>query len=133
MQVERHGAAAVVLRRGHVLLARRINPPDAGLWGYPGGHVEPGETAFQAAIRELHEETSVVAAAVALLDTLHVGGDDSPRFRLDMVLCRYVSGEPVAADDISAAAWIAFAEVETGARRMSRDVDTILGRARAFQ
>lgn len=133
MQVERHGAAAVVLWCGHVLLARRINPPDAGLWGYPGGHVDPGETAFQTAIRELYEETSVVAAPVALLDTLYVGGDNSPRFRLDMVLCRYVSGDPIAADDVSTAAWIPFAEVETGARHMSRDVDTILGRARAFQ
>ena len=72
MQEERHGAAAVVLWRGHVLLARRINPPDAGLWGYPGGHVDPGETAFQAAARELLEETSVVATPLALLDTLHV-------------------------------------------------------------
>ena len=49
-----------------------------------------------------------------------------------MVLCRYVSGDPVAADDISAAAWVPFAEVETAARPMSRDVDTILARARAF-
>lgn len=131
MQGERHGAAAVVLRHGLVLLARRINPPDAGLWGYPGGHVDPGETAFQAAARELHEETSIVARPLVLLETLHVG--DLQRFRLDMVLCSYVSGEPHPADDISDAEWVPFDQVETAARPMSRDVDTILARARAFQ
>ncbi|WP_375261475.1 NUDIX hydrolase [Palleronia sp.] len=127
MQQERHGAAAVVIRNGHVLLARRINPPDEGLWGYPGGHVEHGETAPEAAIRELFEETGVVALPSAVLDTLHVG--DSPRFRLDMVLCRYVSGEPQPADDISAAEWVPFDDVRVQAREMSRDVDTILARA----
>ncbi|OWJ87584.1 NUDIX domain-containing protein, partial [Paracoccus yeei] len=34
-----------------VLLVQRRNPPDAGLWGFPGGHVEPGETALAAAAR----------------------------------------------------------------------------------
>ena len=134
MQGERHGAAAVVLRRGRVLLARRLNPPDAGLWGYPGGHVDAGETAFQAATRELLEETSVSAVPLALLETLRVGGGgDEPRFRLDMVLCRYVSGEPHPADDVSAVEWVPFDQVRTAARPMSRDVETILARALACQ
>ena len=131
MKHDRHGAAAVVVEAGHVLLARRINPPDAGMWGYPGGHVEPGETALQAAIRELQEETTLIAEPVRLLTTLSVG--DRPRFRLDMVLCRYVSGTPVACDDIDAAEWVPFAEVRDGLRRMSRDVDTVLALALARQ
>ena len=46
----RLGAIAVLVRKGHVLLAQRTKMPDAGLWGFPGGHVEPGETAMEAAV-----------------------------------------------------------------------------------
>ena len=37
----------VVVHDNHVLLVRRINPPDAGKWGYPGGWIDPGETMAQ--------------------------------------------------------------------------------------
>ena len=61
------GAIAVVVRNDHVLLARRGKEPDAGLWGFPGGHVELGETALQAAVRELREETGVEAHPLGYL------------------------------------------------------------------
>ena len=48
---------SVVVHDANVLLVRRINPPDAGKWGYPCGWIAPGETMAQAAIRELYEET----------------------------------------------------------------------------
>ncbi|MGV6850187.1 MAG: NUDIX domain-containing protein, partial [Marinibacterium sp.] len=70
MTFPRLGALAVVLRDGHVLLARRANPPDAGLWGFPGGHVEPGETGLAAAVRELAEETGVIARPVDYLTNI---------------------------------------------------------------
>ena len=53
-------AAALIDVDNRVLLARR--PPDkamAGLWEFPGGKVEPGETPEAALIRELREELSV--------------------------------------------------------------------------
>ena len=43
-----------------MLLIQRAKPP-VGLWSLPGGHVEFGETALEAAARELLEETGVVA------------------------------------------------------------------------
>ncbi|MCQ0971245.1 8-oxo-dGTP diphosphatase MutT [Paracoccus sp. TK19116] len=53
-------AVALIDRDGRVLLAQR--PPGkqmAGLWEFPGGKVEPGETPEAALIRELHEELGI--------------------------------------------------------------------------
>lgn len=47
-------------RPTRVLAARRTGPPQlAGGWEFPGGKVEPGESAEQAALREIHEELGV--------------------------------------------------------------------------
>ena len=56
-------AAAVILRRdGSFLLGRRPEgKPYAGYWEFPGGKIEPGETAAQALVRELHEELGIEA------------------------------------------------------------------------
>jgi len=46
----------VVAKSGTTLLGRRA---DSGEWAFPGGKLEPGETARQAAVREFQEETGV--------------------------------------------------------------------------
>lgn len=50
-------ADPVVIQSGHVLLVRRGVQPGKGTLALPGGHLERNETAEQAAIRELREET----------------------------------------------------------------------------
>lgn len=60
----------VVVHGANVLLVRRINPPDAGKWGFPGGWIDPGETMAQAAVRELFEETQVRAEARCVFNAL---------------------------------------------------------------
>jgi mutator protein MutT len=98
-----HVVAALIRRRGKVLLDRR--PPGgrhAGLWEFPGGKREPGETDEQALARELFEELgveSVVGAEVAR--TEHEGDG----VRLTLVLYRAeISGEP-SAKEVDAVEW----------------------------
>ncbi len=54
-----------------VLLGRRLVGPWPGYWSFPGGRIEDGESALEAALRELEEETAIVLASAAapLLET----------------------------------------------------------------
>ena len=69
----RIAVAYLVDGRGHVLLQHRDEhaPRAPGVWGIVGGHVEPGEDFDTAMVRELEEETGIVAA----LDDLHLWQD----------------------------------------------------------
>lgn len=58
------GAGVVIFREGKILLIKRH---DDGLWAIPGGLVEVGETAAEAAQRELWEEVGIQAKIVRLL------------------------------------------------------------------
>src|SRR5690625_2968385 len=52
------GAGGVIFNgEGNVLVIRRVNGP----WVFPKGHIDPGETALEAALREVEEEAGVVA------------------------------------------------------------------------
>lgn len=64
-------AIAVVELDGRFLIGQR--PPGvalAGLWEFPGGKVEPGETAESAAVRECQEETGLVVEVVGQYPTI---------------------------------------------------------------
>ncbi|WP_018387624.1 NUDIX hydrolase [Ancylobacter sp. FA202] len=101
---------ALVARGEEMLLVRRANPPDQGLWGFPGGRIEPGETHLDAALRELHEETGIHAdmpRLLTVLDFIEHGPDGAlaHHFAMIAVLCRWRAGEAVAADDALEARW----------------------------
>jgi thiamine-phosphate diphosphorylase len=51
-----------------VLLVQRAKEPNRGRWSYPGGRIEPGETARQAAAREALEETGIRVRVLDLVD-----------------------------------------------------------------
>jgi ADP-ribose pyrophosphatase YjhB (NUDIX family) len=101
---------AMVPRQGRVLLVQRRREPGRGNWGFPGGLIELGETVAVAVLRELAEETGVVAVAGPVVEVIDVvTPDDGGRVRyhylLNAVLCRWVSGEGAAADDAAALGW----------------------------
>ncbi len=51
-------------QQGHILLEKRS---DCGLWGLPGGRIEPGESIMGAALREVKEETGLTVSITQLL------------------------------------------------------------------
>ncbi|MEQ1648729.1 MAG: NUDIX hydrolase [Hyphomicrobiaceae bacterium] len=67
-QWPRAAASAVVFRGDEVLLVERGKSAPRGLWSLPGGHIEPGEKARDAAKREVMEETAMAAELKGLVD-----------------------------------------------------------------
>jgi 8-oxo-dGTP diphosphatase len=87
-------ACALIDADGRVLLAQRPEgKPMAGLWEFPGGKVELGETPEQTLIRELQEELGI-AVKEACLAPLTFASHSYPEFHLLMPLyiCRRWDG-----------------------------------------
>jgi len=75
-----HVAVAVIVNSGNeVLIAlRHLHQHQGGLWEFPGGKVETGETVFNALVRETQEELAVtIQAAKPLIKIAHDYGDKS--------------------------------------------------------
>ncbi len=101
----RLAVGAVVLREdGAVLFVRRARPPAIGSWTLPGGKVEAGESLEEAIAREVLEETGLRVEVGAILETL-VLEREGFSYRIVDFACTG-EGEPVAADDVSAACWV---------------------------
>src|SRR5437763_1732994 len=89
------GGAVISLRDGkpHVAMIATRNRTR---WGLPKGAVGKGETSEQAALREVQEETGILADIVSSLDTIEYffrAGDTLIRKRVDFYLMQYVGGQ----------------------------------------
>ncbi|MGD0250982.1 MAG: NUDIX hydrolase [Thermoplasmata archaeon] len=118
---------AVWIHSGRILLVRRANSPFQGMWALPGGFVELKETVEQAVVRELDEETGLVARPWKLVG-VYSGPDRDPRKPTTTVafLMRGKRRSPHAGDDAAFAAWVLLSE----ARPLAFDHERIVRDAR---
>ena len=107
MKVVAVAACALIDADGRVLLAQRPEGKSmAGLWEFPGGKIEAGETPEQSLIRELEEELGIVVKE-ACLAPLTFASHSYPDFHLLMPLyvCRRWEGM-VTAREGQSLAWV---------------------------
>ncbi|WP_326568034.1 NUDIX hydrolase [Amycolatopsis rhabdoformis] len=112
----------------HVLLIMRRWNPFEGYWALPGGHVEPGETFREAAVREFTEEAGLLVERFGEVGVYDKPGRD-PRGR-------YVTGAfwtvlhtlvpPTAGDDARLARWLPLAWVLRNRERIAFDHPRII-------
>jgi len=99
-------AVALLDADGRVLLTRRPpGKPLAGLWEFPGGKVEPGETPERAAMRELYEELGIEPCRDCLQPFAFASQvQDGRHILMPLFLCRQWDGV-VRAREGQALAW----------------------------
>lgn len=96
-------AAALIDGAGRVLVQQR--PPGrqmGGLWEFPGGKLEPGETPEAALVRELAEELGIAVAPGDLVPATFASAPLGDRHLLLLLyVCRTRTGEPQALDAVA--------------------------------
>ncbi len=89
--------AVLVDEQGKLFLARRgpLAKNERGLWEFPGGAVEYGETLAEALRREMREEYGIEVAVGELLDVVdHILPEEGQHWVSPTYLCAVLSGEP---------------------------------------
>lgn len=131
----RPAASMAIFRDGEVLLVERGKGPRRGVWSLPGGHIEPGETAREAARREVLEETGLEVEVQGLVDVhdilLHdVSGLLSAHYVLAVFWGRWQGGEPIAATDVVGARFVGTTQL--GDLTLTPGVDRLVAAALAL-
>ncbi|MFE7294481.1 NUDIX hydrolase, partial [Bacillus velezensis] len=98
-------STAIITHAGKVLMTRRRVAEGELSWQFPGGAIEAGETAEEAAVREAKEETGLTVTAVKVL-----GQRIHPKTGRDMsyVAAELADGEAYIADaeELDAVEWV---------------------------
>ena len=112
----RPAASLAVFRGDSLLLVARGKGTFAGLWSLPGGHIEPGERAAAAALRETVEETGVTTDEAALVDVHEVllrdGAELVAHYLIVVFWAEWREGEPRAQGDAASARFVPLGELE---------------------
>lgn len=110
--MKRVAAASVALvKDGRFLLVRRGRGTARDQYAFPGGRCEAGESAQDAARRELAEETALVAGRLTLLRRIEIEGEDLV-YELDVFLADDATGDAEAGDDAESLGWYTIGEME---------------------
>ena len=104
------GVGVLIQDGDRYLLIKRAAEPDAGLWSIPGGLVELGERAGEAAAREAREETGLEVEITDVLDVVDkIVEDETSKIKFHFVivdyLADYMGGTPVASSDALDVVW----------------------------
>jgi 8-oxo-dGTP diphosphatase len=104
-------SAALIFCDGQLLIAQRHAKSHlGGLWEFPGGKREPGETFAQCLVREIREELGVEISVGELFEEIsHVYPEKS--VRLKFFICQLVRGEPQPLD-CAAIRWVNKTELD---------------------
>jgi 8-oxo-dGTP diphosphatase len=111
-------AVGVIIRQGdRIALVRRDKEPSKGLWTFPGGAIELGESLGDAARREALEETGLdvkVGEVATVID--NIVRDETGRIRYHYVIVDYhacpLGGTLRAGTDVSDACWASLADLD---------------------
>jgi ADP-ribose pyrophosphatase YjhB (NUDIX family) len=103
--------SAAIIREGRILLVRRARPPALGLYTFPGGVVEAGETLLDALSREVREETALKIEPIGFAGhrEIIVRGEDGRLARHFVILAfaaHWRAGEPALSDELAEAHWV---------------------------
>ncbi len=109
------GVGVLIQDDDRYLLIKRAAEPDAGLWSVPGGMVELGERAVEAAKREVMEETGLdveIVEVLGVVDKIVEGDGDRIKFHFVIVdyLAHPVGGSLEASSDALDARWVKAAD-----------------------
>lgn len=107
--------SVAIMYEGRFLLVRRGRAPALGLYAFPGGRVEEGETLAQAAEREVMEETCAQISDLRHIVDLELTSESDSRhieFILSVHAANFIGGNIVAGDDADATIWVTIAEME---------------------
>lgn len=107
-----HVAVGVIVNHdGKILIAKRPQTVhQGGLWEFPGGKVEPGESVYQALVRELYEELAVTVEKIEpLIKIQHDYGDKS--VLLDVYKVTHFSGD-ACGNEGQPIAWVAVEDLK---------------------
>lgn len=101
--------SAGIFRDGKILLVRRAREPSKGIYTFPGGRVEFGESLTEALAREIREETGLAIEIVGLIgyrEALPAKTSGHGHFVILPFAARWAAGDVVLNDELDDARWL---------------------------